>query len=425
MKTRTGRFQESGNTLIIVLMVGGIITACLGSYLGMTSRQNNSVMRSLCWNAALPLAEAGVEEALTQINTHTNGYNADGWTASGASYTKSRMLSSSNGYTVRINGNPGAIVTITSTGSAKWTDSTFISRTVQVTAQTAPQQLPMGMIANSITFGGTLGVDSYDSSDPNLSGTNGVYDPNKNSDQALVASTGQGFALGGSSHVLGFVETAPGGLVTTRGAASVGDKNFTGKGIQRSPTNHFSATFTNAIPPVSAPFDSADAPQPGQVTLPGETTPTSYNYVLNGGNYMSGSLDSGGLNTTVVVTAPSVLYVTGNISLNKVVLAPGAKLDLYMANPVISFSPTLVNGTPPQFKVYGLPSVNSISLGGSFTGVIYAPSSTLIAEGNLALFGSITGDVFDCHGTFDFHYDAATQKLAIMPPVTILSWNEK
>jgi hypothetical protein len=59
-----------------------------------------------------------------------------------------------------------------------------------------------------------------------------------------------------------------------------------------------------------------------------------------------------------------------------------------------------------------------------FTGLIYAPDTTLSANGHAAMSGAIVGKVFNCNGTFDFHYDLAFSKPRNQPPVKILSWAE-
>jgi hypothetical protein len=183
-----------------------------------------------------------------------------------------------------------------------------------------------------------------------------------------------------------------------------------------------------AIPDVVLPYTSAAAPASGTVSN------TSYNYVLNGGNYMVTNLTAGGGNTTVVVTAPSTLVVSGNVSLANVSFAPGATLDLYVDTPTIDFRPSLkpLTGTqavtPIQFRVWGLPSCTDMHLnaGDSFTGMIYAPELNFQANGHASFYGAITASTFDINGTFDFHYDQATASYTTGgTSFQIVSWAEK
>src|SRR5262249_55591106 len=97
----------SGNTLLIVLVLMGILTLALGVYLNLTSSENKQTLRSQCWNSALPWAEAGIEEAMSQIAMNTNNFALDGWTKVGTNnlYLKQRT-NGSDFYMVGISGKP-------------------------------------------------------------------------------------------------------------------------------------------------------------------------------------------------------------------------------------------------------------------------------------------------------------------------------
>src|SRR5437867_296126 len=71
------------SALIMSLFVTAIIGLILASYLALIQTQNVSVARSQAWNAAMPVAEGGVEEALAQLNPGVGGgplnLAANGW----------------------------------------------------------------------------------------------------------------------------------------------------------------------------------------------------------------------------------------------------------------------------------------------------------------------------------------------------------
>ena len=222
----------------------------------------------------------------------------------------------------------------------------------------------------------------------------------------------------GNSLVKGYVAAGgSSGLVTASGSSSVGDMSWKGKGIQ---PGHFTNNFTMSTPSVVAPFNSADAP------LTDVVDGTSYDYVLGGGDYMAGDLNSTTYSGTMYVAESSTLYVTGTIDLRKIVFAPGVHLDLFVGGPTISFAPVVVGATAPDFTVFALPTCSSFSLnnGTIFTGLIYAPDTALAANGHAQISGAIVGKSFSCNGTFDFHYDLAFNKPKNQPPVKILSWAE-
>jgi hypothetical protein len=79
--------RTQGNVLLVTLLACFILGMGLASYLTLVSSQNYSVMRSLAWNSAIPLVEAGAEEALSQL--HINGITnlaSNGWTPVSSEY---------------------------------------------------------------------------------------------------------------------------------------------------------------------------------------------------------------------------------------------------------------------------------------------------------------------------------------------------
>jgi len=411
---RIQRPREQGNTLLVVLLITGLIVAALGSYLNLALTEHKTVHRSLAWNAALPLAEAGVEEALSHLNKNRTNFAADGWTTN---YFKHRALGLDY-FDVHFDGSPGGLVTIYSTGAVQWLDGDYITRSVRVLGLAAKDFKFPGLVANDINFGGTFHADSYDSTSADDS-NNGEYDTTKRGDQVLIATPNVIFDLGGNATILGSIASGPGGTYTSSGSSSVGDLNWRSRGVQ---PGHFTNNFTTIFPPVVAPFES------GEIPYAGTYLGTNYTYVLNGGAYMATDLSSSLYGATMLVKDYSVLFVTGGpINLSQIVFAPGARLDLYVGAPSISFAPIIVGATAPKFTIFGLPSCTSLSLnnGTYIKGLIYAPDTVLQANGHAAIEGAIACKRFYCNGTFDFHYDLSFGKPRELPPVKILSWAEQ
>src|SRR5437660_230273 len=100
MRITKNKTAVHGSALIVTLMTATIIGICLASYLTVITQQNRSTMRSLAWNACIPVSEAGIEEALTQI--HFNGISnltANGWTeGSDGLYHKTRPIGDDGSY---------------------------------------------------------------------------------------------------------------------------------------------------------------------------------------------------------------------------------------------------------------------------------------------------------------------------------------
>src|SRR5439155_11333219 len=104
--------HQKGNVLLIALATTSIMGLTLASYLTLTSSQNVNTSRGQSWNLAIPVAEAGIEEALTQLyyNSITN-LTANNWTYSTGQYTKQRSLDGTNYYKVQIQANVNPTIT--------------------------------------------------------------------------------------------------------------------------------------------------------------------------------------------------------------------------------------------------------------------------------------------------------------------------
>src|SRR5690349_1052672 len=86
MRSRINKPSERGSTLMVTLFMVGLMGFFLYAYLYLVRTQRSFVARSQGWNAAMGLAEAGVEEALAQLNPGIPPPNpldrtANGWGA--------------------------------------------------------------------------------------------------------------------------------------------------------------------------------------------------------------------------------------------------------------------------------------------------------------------------------------------------------
>src|SRR6266496_5209245 len=104
MKIRIQNRPE-GSALLLALFTALVICVTLSTYLYLVSNQNQTVLRSMSWNSSIPVVEAGIEEALTQL--HYSGVTnlvANGWTALQADgfYHKANNLGNGFSYDVGI-----------------------------------------------------------------------------------------------------------------------------------------------------------------------------------------------------------------------------------------------------------------------------------------------------------------------------------
>ena len=78
----TTHTRPQGSALLLALLTAFVICITLTTYLYLVSNQNRSVMRSMAWNSSIPVVEAGVEEALTQVNyVGSTNLASNGWGA--------------------------------------------------------------------------------------------------------------------------------------------------------------------------------------------------------------------------------------------------------------------------------------------------------------------------------------------------------
>src|SRR5438128_2606361 len=93
MTIRTNPTNSQGSVLLLTLLTAWVIGIALVSYLTLVANQNRSIYHSLSWNSCVPVMEAGVEEALTQVyyNDITQLGNNQ-WTYSDGLYHKTSFL---------------------------------------------------------------------------------------------------------------------------------------------------------------------------------------------------------------------------------------------------------------------------------------------------------------------------------------------
>jgi hypothetical protein len=435
MKIAIQASRQQGGALIVTLVITGLIGFTLGSYLKLTSAQNQSLMRSLSWNSSISVAEAGLEEGLTHLTRNTMAHlGADYWTRTqyptfggavqpGTYYVKQRELGDTY-YRVAISETSPPI--LLAEGYVRSPLSTnYIMRAIRVTTQ-GQSMFPKGLVAKgAIDLNGqNVKSDSFDSQDPNHS-TDGKYDPAKKKDNGDMATNSgiTGIFNVGNANIYGHASTGPGGSVTVGSNGAVGDSAWQAShnGIQPGwVTDDMNVQF----PDVTVPFTSGYSTPSGN--------PLS---ITSSGNWQI----TGDLYKSVVVQAnvQAVLVITGDVSLtgnnDYIQIKSGASLVMYVqgANAKIA-GQGVVNetGDASKFLYMGLPSNTSLAFSGNanFIGAIYAPNAafTLGGGGNDIKDFSGAGVVstVKMNGHFNFHYDENLGRTLRNPSFVITSWNE-
>lgn len=400
------------------------------AYLALIGYQNRAVLRAQAWNYEIPVAEAGIEEAITQLYYNQGNLGTNGWTLINNAYTRERNLPDGR-YVVAIsNVSPPVIY---SQGYAQAPGTTnYLSqpRTVRVTIGTQGL-FSKGLVAKGTIdmSGNNLKTDSFNSTDPAYS-TNGRYDPNKTKDNGDVGTndTVANSIAVGNANVYGHAATGPGGTVTVGPNGAVGSLVWQNAGNKGFEPGYVTGDMNVSFPDVTAPFTSASTPSSG--TVGG----TNYTYVFSSGNYMMSSLDLKGPDT-VCVSGDAVVYVTGKVDLGAkgfIYISTNCTLKLYVGGAAQLSGQGVANpnASATNFFYYGLNSNTSLGLSGNsaFTGVIYAPYAAFTLGGGGStpydFVGAAVVATVRLNGHYNFHYDEALAGLNADRRPVVTSWNE-
>jgi hypothetical protein len=459
--SRSKRAEEKASVFLVAMGMTALFALVLSSYLTLVAGQADSVSRSQNYDTAIPVAEAGVEEALALINknggatTWTNSLASDGWSTMTASNTttKSNLVFGANYYLVTVSNPPSGTPTITSTavvpyiehawGAQMNTNTTspastvVLERTIQIQTTQSPQY-GGGLVAKGdITFSGGASVDSFNSMNTNLS-VNGQYSATKRDDKATVGTNGKVHAAivgNGSVNIYGYVDTGPGGTVVTSGNVSIGDMNWVNggtNGIEPSRSNdNFNVTFPDVAIP-SATF----ALTPSSGTIAG----TNYTMVFEGSNFWGTSnvmyqtsISMSGQQKAIVTNGAAVLYIPNGSSLSTsgqsfIYVAPGSSLTIYCGASSVSLSGGSFAGATnaDDLTIYGLPTCTSIQFSGgsAFTGTVYAPEASFQGSGGTTFIGALVANTFDFTGGATVHYDENLGKTGPTTGYVANNWQE-
>ncbi|MDD3180962.1 MAG: hypothetical protein PHQ04_11520 [Opitutaceae bacterium] len=407
---------DRGSALITVLLLAAIV-AFIGMHLLDRSLQESRLAaRSFYLNAALNLAENGVEEAMWAANNNTLS-TSSGWTLAGdgtgalvRTTTGLTLAQGSGEIYLRVDSPATSQPVLTSLGVVRLPGQPVLVK--QLRLPLVKRALwANGMVARGIiTFSGNAVVDSYDSSI-------GVYNASTNrTDQATVASIATALdpiVLNSNATIYGYVATA--------GA----EPDVNNNGRIYGATTPSSVTvdpmrvrrdFSCNLPDVTAPTGSAYAVTiSGSLTLPrdGDVASANGRYL-----YTTSSISISG-NNALSIKGPVDIIVTGSTSVsgNGSISVGGsgstnASVGIYAAGSVSLGGNGMANATnlPINATIYGTAPASAnqtitVSGNGEMIGTIYAPNATLSLSGNGATCGAVIANSITLGGNGNFHYD--------------------
>ena len=432
--------QQAGGVLVITLLVTGVIGFSMASYLKLAQATVMANSRSADWNTALPMMEAGVEDALAHLNKNDTNYVRDGWQLSYGSYVVKRELRDSY-YQVSIVATNKLKPVIEATGYALQRSghgrganaAKYVSRKVRVFAERQPK-FKKGMVTkgNIDLSGNNIATDSFDSGDP-LFNTGGKYDPAKKKDKGDIATNASiinSLAVG-NANIMGTIATGPGGVPAIGANGTVGNKAWVTSGKIGIMPGAFTDDMNVAFPDVEVPIGPW-LPAP----IGGVVGGVMYDRIITTGNWIfSGST---ALSGKVLITGNATVLVTSSIGFSgsgKLTIATNASLKLYAdcASATISGG-GVVNaaGNALNFQYFGTPKNTSVSISGNgtLTGVVYAPNAdfTLVGGGGAGSATDFSGASMTksvkMAGHFNFHFDENLLRNGASEGYTVTAWNE-
>lgn len=446
---RSRKYNERGAVLFVALILSAVLAISLTSYITLSRTSFNISNRALYNNAAMNLAENGLEEAMYTINKNiaddTNdwtgwqsisvgGKAAYGRTWSGITFEQNAV---GEIRTMVLDPNSSSTRTIVSWAKIQLGNGgTPIEKWVEVDLGTT-SKFANGLVAkDSIWFkGNQASVDSWNSErndDGTLRGSPVPYSSAEANDRGSVGSISVSVdaILVQNADIWGYAATGgaqpqvgPNGLIGPYGTTA-GTKN----------PDHVSTDFT-------ADFEPEPQPTGGTSIAPitGATT-------LGNGTYSLASISLSGNGATLTISGNVVLHITADegddaISVTGqggIVIAPGGSLIIYTkgdinlaGNGVMNGGSTMATANQPKnFQIWGTSTSTSplqdISIAGNgvLSGIVYAPNATVDINGNGDVMGSVVANDITLTGNAKFHYDESLADLDDDSPFRVTKWKE-
>ncbi len=428
--SKGGLLPNSGMALQISLVLSSVFGLVLLGYLNLVSWNFRSSMRSQTWNETIPVAEAGIEEALAHLNERgPDGLATDQWVESDSYVYMNRQLGAGR-YQVWVSQEVQPVLYAQGNLKAPNSDQ-WVSRALRVTTQSLPLFFK-GLVAKD-TFdlhGNNIETDSFDSKDPAFN-TDGRYDSTKVKAGGDIATNSRiiNSLDVGNAKIKGKISSGPEGTPAIGPNGIVGDLDWHAAGSRGIQPGWYSDDMNVEFPEVEAPTSFGWYPGPGVVDG------VYYKHILNSGTYGLLDLRLSG-SQKVLVRGNAKLVVNQSINMtgqSSITIDEGASLQVFMkgsstkiaGNGVINLA-----GNAMNFQYWGTPGNETVALSGNsaFIGTIYAPDAHLTLGGGgsdtLDFIGAGIADSIDMNGHYRFHYDENLGREGPKRGWIAASWNE-
>ncbi|MBL9211806.1 MAG: hypothetical protein JNL92_15150 [Opitutaceae bacterium] len=458
---RPRRQRQRGSLLIVAMILAAVIGISLASYIQLGRSSLNISNRALYNNAAMNLAENGLEEAMYSINQYVTDstYNWAGWSNSGGADAW-RTLPATGTYTfeqgatgtvrVYIYGYKGvaprvvARATVTLGGG----NSAPIEKWVEIQLRKT-SKFANGLVAKQqIRFNGNnASVNSWNSDPDNNAATAAIpYSAGAAHDNGSVGSISVSVdaVLVQNADIWGYASTGgampsigPNGLVGPFGTLA-GTMD-----LSRVATD-FAADFDPVLTPATSGYALGSIT--GSLNLPrsGDTPAADgkYYYTASEVSFNNQALNIqklavGDPSPKVVLkltnTMTSISIGGGSGSLN---VQTGANLEIYAPGDISITGNGIMNGgttaatanQPISLQIWGtkLSGVQDISIKGNgvLSAVVYAPQGSVDINGNGDVCGSVVANDITLVGNAAFHFDESLANFGTGNPFRVSVWRE-
>jgi hypothetical protein len=467
MKTISVRSSaQRGSLLIVAMILSAVIGISLVSYLQLSRTALSLSNRGVYQNAAINLAEQGLEEAMYAINQSVtnSSYTWGGWNTIDTRHKQQKWenVNLSQGATgefrvhvYNFEGTPAPKIVARALITLGGGNSPPIEKWLEVQLQKT-SKFANGLVAKtSITFSGSnAAVDSWNS-DPNGDGSViQAYDPSLRNDNGTVGSlsVSTSAVVVQNADVWGFVSTGGtdpttfvGSSGSILGADSTDDGTWAKSNVDPA---RVSTTFSANFEEINTPSTSAII-NLGTInstrTLPRETD-VAAGLAVGGVYYYDANSISLSGTSVVTIAGNVVLRLSGGVSITGeggISIGAASSLALYTPGTVSIAGKGILNGVdangdgtlstaelgrPINFQLWGTETsgAQSISIAGEgqFSGIIYAPNGDVSIHGNGAVNGSVMANNITMGGDALFHYDESLANFDSGNPYRVGRWKE-
>ncbi len=409
-----------GSAVITVLVLAAVTALIVAGLLNRAVSESRFANRAFYLAAAVNLAEAGLEEAIYDLNTNaiTSGGSWSLAPSSTSDYVKIvtsglKYGQATGAIYLRVDQAASATPVITAAGVLSMPGQANVVKQIRVGGRTSSRIWANTLVARgNITLSGQADIDSYDSA-------LGPYNPTTNrSDRATVATAAH-ITVSGRASIYGYVATA-GGSPTVGGSGRIYGATTPGStAIDTSRVrSDFNANLTDASAPTGAPnsLGSVAIKDSTVITLPrpGDTLGPNGRYL-----YSATSLSVAG-SAILKINGPVDIAVAGKIEVGtsgSITVGGSSAVDpslnLYSPGTISLNGSGIVNetGIPLKVSIWGTKpsdsSAQEITLNNStaFYGTLYAANGNVTLSGKGGIYGAIIGRNVNIGGTADIHYD--------------------